>query len=151
MGDSAVAGKFCVLTMMRRGLPTYFSSRFDPIFFLHHANVDCMVSLWTAVSPGVCVTCSPAEGGTFIISGTANVDNNTSMLYRLGSALGFLTSLTHYNLDLTPFWNSHSEYLIGNHDKHEMQFEYTAKGALASFISVSDEDEHDYLDSRGIA
>jgi tyrosinase len=48
-----------------------------------------MISLWSAVNPGVWVTRGPAEGGTFTIPGTANVDNNTSMLYRLGSALNF--------------------------------------------------------------
>ncbi|KAI0297678.1 photo-regulated tyrosinase [Russula brevipes] len=66
MGDPAVAG-------------------FDPIFFLHHCNVDRMISLWAAVNPGVWVKPGPAEGGTFTISGDAQIDTNT---------------------DLTPFWES---------------------------------------------
>ncbi|KAI9443337.1 photo-regulated tyrosinase [Lactarius indigo] len=70
MGDPAVAG-------------------FDPIFFLHHANVDRLLSLWSAVNPGVWVTRGPAEGGTFTISGSAAIDNNTN---------------------LTPFWDSQAGY-----------------------------------------
>ena len=54
-----------------------------------------MISLWSAVNPGVWVTRGPSEGGTFTISGTANVDNSTSMSHQFGSALGFLTFLTH--------------------------------------------------------
>ncbi|KAF8263972.1 tyrosinase [Lactarius quietus] len=74
MGDPSVAG-------------------FDPIFFLHHANVDRMLSLWSAVNPGVWVTRGPAEGGTFTISGNASMDNNTN---------------------LTPFWNSQTGYWISS-------------------------------------
>jgi hypothetical protein len=90
MGDPSVAGKSSVLTQMGRGLSDlFFHSGFDPIFFMHHANVDRMISLWSAVNPGVWVTRGPAEGGTFTIPGTANIDNNTSMSNRLGSALKF--------------------------------------------------------------
>jgi tyrosinase len=74
MGDPSVAG-------------------FDPIFFLHHANVDRMLSLWSAVNPGVWVTRGPAEGGTFTISGNASMDNNTN---------------------LTPFWNSQTGYWVSS-------------------------------------
>jgi len=70
MGDPAVAG-------------------FDPIFFLHHCNVDRLLSLWAAIHPGVWVTRGPAEGGTWTISGNATIDSNTP---------------------LTPFWNSQTGY-----------------------------------------
>lgn len=61
---------------------------FDPIFFLHHCNVDRMISLWSAVHPGVWVTpgASPI-GGAFYLPPDVTVDTNT---------------------DLSPFWNSQS-------------------------------------------
>ena len=55
------------------------SSGFDPIFFLHHANVDRMLSLWAALNHGVWITTGPAEGGTWTISGDATIGPNTSM------------------------------------------------------------------------
>jgi len=85
MGDPSVAG-------------------FDPIFFLHHANVDRMIALWSAVHPGVWVTRGPAEGGTFTISGNANVDNSTN---------------------LTPFWNSQSGYWVSSETTTTTALQYT--------------------------
>jgi tyrosinase len=38
---------------------------FDPIFFLHHAQVDRLLSLWAALNPGVWVSPSTSENGTF--------------------------------------------------------------------------------------
>ncbi|KAI0064090.1 tyrosinase [Artomyces pyxidatus] len=70
MGDPSVAG-------------------FDPIFFLHHANVDRMLSLWAALNPGIWVSKGPAEGGTFTIGANATLDASTA---------------------LTPFWNSQTAY-----------------------------------------
>jgi Common central domain of tyrosinase len=54
---------------------------FDPIFFLHHANVDRMLSLWEALNPGVWVSSGPAEGGSWTISGNATIGPHTSMWY----------------------------------------------------------------------
>ncbi|KAJ7476711.1 tyrosinase [Mycena latifolia] len=62
---------------------------FDPIFFLHHGNVDRLLALWSALNPGVWVTSGEATGGTWTIPPDATVDKNT---------------------DLTPFWNSQSDY-----------------------------------------
>ncbi|KAA1472059.1 photo-regulated tyrosinase [Dentipellis sp. KUC8613] len=62
---------------------------FDPIFFLHHANVDRMLSLWAALNPNVWVTSGPAEDGTWTIPPTATIDKNTS---------------------LTPFWDKPTGY-----------------------------------------
>ncbi|KAN0140456.1 Common central domain of tyrosinase domain containing protein [Lactarius tabidus] len=85
MGDPSVAG-------------------FDPIFFMHHANVDRMISLWSAVNPGVWVTRGPAEGGTFTIPGTANIDNNTN---------------------LTPFWNTQSSYWVSSETTTTKALQYS--------------------------
>ncbi|KAK0480189.1 tyrosinase [Armillaria novae-zelandiae] len=62
---------------------------FDPIFFLHHANVDRMLSLWSALNPTVWVSEGSATGRTFTVATNAPVDANTS---------------------LTPFWNSQNGY-----------------------------------------
>ncbi|KAK7036243.1 tyrosinase [Favolaschia claudopus] len=62
---------------------------FDPIFFLHHANVDRLVSLWSAINPGVWVSAGEATDGTWTIVPDSTVDKNT---------------------DLTPFWNSQTSY-----------------------------------------
>ncbi|KAJ6592568.1 tyrosinase [Mycena capillaripes] len=62
---------------------------FDPIFFLHHCNVDRLLSLWSALNPGVWVSRGEATGGTWTIAPDTPVDKNT---------------------DLTPFWNSQTTY-----------------------------------------
>ncbi|KAI0304304.1 tyrosinase [Multifurca ochricompacta] len=85
MGDPAVAG-------------------FDPVFFLHHANVDRLLSLWAAVNPGVWVTRGPAEGGTFTISGNAVIDNNTN---------------------LTPFWDSQTGFWASSETTTTAKLQYT--------------------------
>jgi tyrosinase len=74
MGDPAVAG-------------------FDPIFFLHHANVDRMLSLWSAVNPGVWVSNGPAEGGTWTIPGNSTIGTTTK---------------------LEPFWESQTNYWLSS-------------------------------------
>ncbi|CAK5268986.1 unnamed protein product [Mycena citricolor] len=72
MGDPSVAG-------------------FDPVFFLHHANVDRMLSLWSALNPGVWVSRGPAEGGTWTIPPNAIIGPST---------------------DLTPFWETQNTYWL---------------------------------------
>ncbi|KAJ7269098.1 tyrosinase [Mycena rebaudengoi] len=62
---------------------------FDPIFFLHHCNVDRLLSLWSALNPGVWVSPGDANSGTFTIKPDAPVDENT---------------------ELTPFWNTQTSY-----------------------------------------
>ncbi|KAH9940686.1 photo-regulated tyrosinase [Amylocystis lapponica] len=62
---------------------------FDPIFFLHHSNVDRMLSLWAAIHPTVWVDKGPANEGTWTIATTASVDETT---------------------ELTPFWSSQKGY-----------------------------------------
>lgn len=85
MGDPSVAG-------------------FDPVFFLHHANVDRLLSLWSAVNPGVWVSRGPAEGGTFTITGNAVIDNNTN---------------------LTPFWDSQTGYWASSETTTTEKFHFS--------------------------
>jgi tyrosinase len=62
----------------------------DPIFFLHHCNVDRLLSLWSAINPGVWVTPGVAEDeGSFTTPPGAPVDQNTA---------------------LTPFWNGQQTF-----------------------------------------
>lgn len=62
---------------------------FDASFFLHHTNVDRLLSLWQALHPDLWVIPGPQPNGTFTIAdgATVNVDS-----------------------DLTPFWNTQSTY-----------------------------------------
>ncbi|SJL09926.1 related to Tyrosinase [Armillaria ostoyae] len=85
MGDGAVAG-------------------FDPIFFLHHANVDRMLSLWSALHPTVWVSEGPATGGTFTVPANTPVDAKTS---------------------LTPFWDSPSGYWASSEATITSELGYT--------------------------
>lgn len=62
---------------------------FDPIFYLHHTNVDRMLSLWAALHPGVWVTEEVCEEGTFTTPADLPVDDNTH---------------------LTPFYNSQETF-----------------------------------------
>ncbi|KAG7085489.1 hypothetical protein E1B28_003052 [Marasmius oreades] len=64
---------------------------FDPIFFMHHANVDRLLSLWSALHPGTWVTPNTSQDGTWTIPAGAPIDENTS---------------------LTPFWNSQTSYWV---------------------------------------
>ncbi|KAI0712434.1 photo-regulated tyrosinase [Earliella scabrosa] len=62
---------------------------FDPIFFLHHCNVDRLLALWSALNPGVWVTESREDDGTFTIPIGAVIDKDTA---------------------LTPFWDTQSTF-----------------------------------------
>ncbi|KIP02309.1 hypothetical protein PHLGIDRAFT_130799 [Phlebiopsis gigantea 11061_1 CR5-6] len=85
MGDPAVAG-------------------FDPIFFIHHANVDRLLALWSAVNPDVWVVDGPAVGGTWTIPADATVGDKT---------------------DLTPFWNAQTTYWESAEVTGTTKFGYT--------------------------
>ncbi|KAI0270057.1 tyrosinase [Gloeopeniophorella convolvens] len=73
MGDPAVAG-------------------FDPIFYLHHANVDHLLSLWSAINPDVWVTPGPAEKGTWTIPSNVDIDANTNLTPFWNTQIGFWAS-----------------------------------------------------------
>ncbi|GAW02360.1 tyrosinase [Lentinula edodes] len=64
---------------------------FDPIFFMHHAQVDRLLSLWSALNPRVWITDGPSGDGTWTIPPDTVVGKDT---------------------DLTPFWNTQSSYWI---------------------------------------
>ncbi|KAI0647845.1 photo-regulated tyrosinase [Trametes meyenii] len=65
---------------------------FDPIFFMHHCQVDRLLSLWSALNPGVWVNTSNSAGGSWTIP--AN------------SAVGPLTPLTPFWFNNSTFWTS---------------------------------------------
>ncbi|KAJ6619317.1 photo-regulated tyrosinase [Mycena sp. CBHHK59/15] len=77
---------------------------FDPIFFLHHCNVDRLLSLWSALNSGVWVTPGKATGGTWTIIPDAPVDKDT---------------------DLTPFWNSQNDFWASSDVTVTSQVGYT--------------------------
>jgi tyrosinase len=62
---------------------------YDPIFYLHHCNVDRMLQLWSALHPDVWVSSNSAETGTYTIPANTKVDENTP---------------------LTPFWKTQSTF-----------------------------------------
>jgi len=66
---------------------------FDPIFWLHHAQVDRLLSLWSALNPGVWVTNGPSGDGTWSIPP--------------GETVGAKTNLA-------PFWNTQTSYWVSS-------------------------------------
>ena len=68
-----------ILLLSDLPLSSFSSSAFDPIFFLHHANVDRMLSLWSALNPGVWVSPGNSEDGTFTLPPNAKIDQTTGM------------------------------------------------------------------------
>ncbi|KAF8188951.1 tyrosinase [Pholiota molesta] len=77
---------------------------FDPIFFLHHCNVDRLLSLWAALNPSVWVSPGDAEDGTFILPPEAPVDVST---------------------DLTPFSNSETTFWASSETTDTAKLGYT--------------------------
>ncbi|KIY67701.1 Di-copper centre-containing protein [Cylindrobasidium torrendii FP15055 ss-10] len=66
---------------------------FDPIFYLHHSNVDRMIALWSALNPGVWVSQDTEPVGTWTI--------------QANSPIGVAS-------DLTPFWRTNTTYWNSN-------------------------------------
>lgn len=54
-------------------------SSFDPIFWLHHTNVDRLFAIWQAVYPNSFVQSGPAKFGTATILQGDTVDQNTPL------------------------------------------------------------------------
>ncbi|KAJ6568852.1 hypothetical protein B0H19DRAFT_1373291 [Mycena capillaripes] len=77
---------------------------FDPIFWLHHANVDRLLSLWSAITPGVWVTPGSEVAGTFTTPAGASLTVNT---------------------DLTPFWASQTTYWASTQVQTTTSLNYT--------------------------
>ncbi|KAH9952079.1 photo-regulated tyrosinase [Amylocystis lapponica] len=65
---------------------------FDPIFFMHHANVDRMLSLWAAINPTVWVVDGPANNGTWTISEKSTVGATTELGPFFSSQTGYWKS-----------------------------------------------------------
>ena len=78
MGDPAVAGRSRKRYLFLH-YPNYcvLLTGFDPIFFLHHANVDRLLALWSAVNPGVWVVDGDSEQGTWTIPADSTVGIKT--------------------------------------------------------------------------
>lgn len=54
-------------------------SAFDPIFWLHHANVDRLVAIWQVLNPDSYVEPTLAQWGTFTLSANTTVDGDTAL------------------------------------------------------------------------
>ena len=111
MGDPAVAGVTLpnCPDFLNELLILNFSSGFDPIFFLHHANVDRLLTLWSAIHSTIWVTEGPAQGGTWTIPAGSIVDKDSGM-YRI-TAIGNNVVMTQFIApDLTPFRATQSRY-----------------------------------------
>ena len=89
----------------------FLSPGFDPIFFLHHANVDRLLSLWAAINPGVWVSAGVAEGdGSFTTRPGISVDQTTGMdLSDSEIHFAFIGAITVTSA-LTPFWNGQTTF-----------------------------------------
>ncbi|KAF9444741.1 polyphenol oxidase [Macrolepiota fuliginosa MF-IS2] len=77
---------------------------FDPIFWLHHANVDRMVSLWSAINPDVWTANGDAQDGTYTLVAGQSVNVNTP---------------------LTPFWNSQTSFWLSSQVRSTSSLGYT--------------------------
>ncbi|KDR79498.1 hypothetical protein GALMADRAFT_208846 [Galerina marginata CBS 339.88] len=77
---------------------------FDPIFFLHHCNVDRMLSLWSALNIGVWVSPGDSEDGSFTLPPEAPVDKTTP---------------------LTPFWNAQTTFWVSTATTDTTKLGYT--------------------------
>ncbi|KAG8972801.1 hypothetical protein FRC05_009523 [Tulasnella sp. 425] len=93
-----------------------FVAAFDPIFFLHHCNVDRILALWEALHPTTWVTSGPANGGTFTMAGNATETATT---------------------DLTPFWNGATTFWNSNACR---DFEKSLNYTYPEFAGLSGQD-----------
>jgi tyrosinase len=95
-----------ILRSNNLSISSFLSSAFDPIFFLHHCNVDRMLSLWAAINPHTWVSLGIAEdGGSFTTEPGAPVDENTGMDYSVDLLID-----TNLASALTPFWNAQTTF-----------------------------------------
>ncbi|KAL9128041.1 MAG: hypothetical protein Q9217_003205 [Psora testacea] len=70
-------------------------SAFDPIFWLHHANVDRLIAIWQAINPDSYVTPQVNALGTFTDEPGASEDTNTPLApFRSDSSDTLYTSTT---------------------------------------------------------
>ncbi|KAJ7755497.1 photo-regulated tyrosinase [Mycena metata] len=77
----------------------------DPIFFLHHANVDYILELWQRLFPNSWVPDSTAQdGGSWTVIDQSPIGPKS---------------------DLTPFWNSETTYWSANSARTTKAFNYS--------------------------
>ena len=76
------------------GHMTYLDySAFDPIFFLHHANVDRLWSMWSTSYPNTYVTSNPSAGSTYTYPAGTVIDANFGLVpWRKNTSRGLLNS-----------------------------------------------------------
>ncbi|KAJ7864196.1 hypothetical protein B0H13DRAFT_1637792 [Mycena leptocephala] len=73
------------------------TAAFYPIFWLHHANVNRLFSLWSAVNPGVWVTAGSE------VEGTAEGCDAESQLWYVSYSYSWCIRTESLFPDLTPF------------------------------------------------
>ena len=100
------------------------NTAFDPIFFLHHCNVDRMISLWSALNPGVWVSKGDSEDGSFTLPPEAPVDTTTGT-----NPVNQLVIYSYVNLflaALTPFWDTNTTFWAssGTTDTTKLGYSY---------------------------
>ena len=122
MSDPSVAGKISShLSRISLLMPR---TAYDPIFYLHHCNVDRMLQLWSALNPGVWVSPNSAESGTFTIPANTQVDENTRKKHDFYVDLRGHSSFFHV-LALTPFWNTQSTFWASSATRDTAPLGYT--------------------------
>ncbi|KAF9477267.1 tyrosinase [Pholiota conissans] len=77
---------------------------FDPIFFLHHSNVDRLLSIWAALNPGIWVTPGDSADGTVSIAAGTTIDAQTP---------------------LAPFWHNSTTFWTSAELQNTFKFGYT--------------------------
>lgn len=109
MSDPTVAG-----ASIRAQLRTSASLRHlcvaghDPIFFLHHCNVDRLLALWQAINYNSFVPSSTAEDGTWVYPANSTINAATrAYLKHISSALLRLNATV---IALAPFWKDANSY-----------------------------------------
>ncbi|PIL22742.1 hypothetical protein GSI_15435 [Ganoderma sinense ZZ0214-1] len=101
---------------------------FDPIFYMHHANVDRQLSLWAALHPGVWVTEDKEVSGTFALPDDAPVDGNTSLFPFPNTQDTYWTS--NNSADTTPLGYTYPEF-----DGLNMNDPIGVKKAISEIVS----------------
>ena len=105
MSDPGVAGmkryQVLMISFTKHNFPA-----FDPIFWLLHTNVDRLLSLWSALHPGVWVSPGDAEVGSLMLEVEERVDENTCALRVESLKRPSDTS----SIALTPFWKTDTTF-----------------------------------------
>ena len=79
------------------------------MFYLHHTSIDRLVSLWTALNPGVWVTPGDSGEGTIALPSSTAIDKNTGM-GPSGLTFYLEIDIDQLLLGLAPFWNTETTF-----------------------------------------